>query len=247
MTRMSRIVVEDLRIEFPLYHLAARNLKKQLLARANLRMRTDPQNRVVVAALQGLSFTVERGERVALVGNNGAGKTTLLRTLAGIYEPVGGRLEVTGRIGTLIDTAAGMDQASTGRENIRLRALYLGLSPDETAALEADVEAFSDLGEFLDVPIHGYSAGMSIRLAFALATAMRPTVLLMDEWISAGDAAFTQKAQARLESLVQEAEILILATHNPTIVERWCSRVIRLDAGRIVADGPVAEALTVAG
>lgn len=234
---MSRIVARDLRIEFPLYHLAARNLKKQLLARANLRLRTDPQNRVVVAALQGISFTIERGERVALVGSNGAGKTTLLRTLAGIYEPVGGRLEIAGRIGTLIDAAAGMDVLSTGRENIRLRGLYRGLNASEIEALEDDVANFSELGEFLDMPVHGYSAGMAIRLAFGIATAMRPSVLLMDEWISAGDAEFTKKAQARLENLVNDVEILVLATHNASIVRRWCNRVIRLEAGRIQDDG----------
>lgn len=240
---MSRIVARGLRIEFPLYHLGARNLKKRILGHANRRLRTDARDRLVIAALQDISFTFERGERIALVGHNGAGKTTLLRTLAGIYEPVAGQLRVEGRIGTLIDTAAGLDVLSTGRENIRLRALYLGLDATETAALEADVEAFAELGDFLDVPIHSYSAGMSIRLAFAIATAMQPDVLLMDEWIAAGDAAFMAKAEARLAALVQEAEILVLATHNEAIARRWCTRAIRLDAGRIVADGPVDQVL----
>jgi lipopolysaccharide transport system ATP-binding protein len=240
---MSRIVARGLRIEFPLYHLGARNLKKRILGHANRRLRTDARDRLVIAALQDISFTFERGERIALVGHNGAGKTTLLRTLAGIYEPVGGQLRVEGRIGTLIDTAAGLDMLSTGRENIRLRALYLGLAATETAALEADVEAFAELGDFLDVPIHAYSAGMSIRLAFAIATAMQPDVLLMDEWIAAGDAAFMAKAEARLAALAQEAEILVLATHNEAIARRWCTRAIRLDAGRIVADGPVEQVL----
>ncbi len=240
---MSRIVARGLRIEFPLYHLGARNLKKRILGHANRRLRTDARDRLVVAALQDISFTFERGERIALVGHNGAGKTTLLRTLAGIYEPVAGQLRVEGRIGTLIDTAAGLDILSTGRENIRLRALYLGLDATETAVLEADVEAFAELGDFLDVPIHSYSAGMSIRLAFAIATAMQPDVLLMDEWIAAGDAAFMAKAEARLAALVQEAEILVLATHNEAIAHRWCTRAIRLDAGRIVADGPVEQVL----
>lgn len=243
---MSRIVARGLRIEFPLYHLGARNLKKRILGHANRRLRTDARDRLVIAALQDISFTFERGERIALVGHNGAGKTTLLRTLAGIYEPVAGQLRVEGRIGTLIDTAAGLDVLSTGRENIRLRALYLGLDATETAVLEADVEAFADLGDFLDVPIHSYSAGMSIRLAFAIATAMQPDVLLMDEWIAAGDAAFIAKAEARLAALVQEAEILVLATHNEAIARRWCTRAIRLDAGRIVADGPVEQVLGLA-
>ncbi|MFQ3623605.1 MAG: ABC transporter ATP-binding protein, partial [Acetobacteraceae bacterium] len=240
---MSRIVAEGLRIEFPLYHLGARNLKKRILATTSRRMRTDSRNRLVIAALQDIGFTIDRGERVALVGHNGAGKTTLLRTLAGIYEPVAGRLSVQGTIGVLLDPAAGLDPLSTGRENIRLRALYLRLGAAETRAFEAAVESFADLGDFLDVPIHSYSAGMSIRLAFAMATAMRPSVLLMDEWIAAGDAAFMAKAQARLEALVREAEILVLATHSEAIVRRWCTRVLRLDSGRIVADGPPDEVL----
>jgi lipopolysaccharide transport system ATP-binding protein len=152
---------------------------------------------------------------------------------------VGGRLTVEGEIGSLIDPAAGLDPLSTGRENIRLRALYRGLNAEQTAALEAEAGAFSGLGEFLDVPIHGYSAGMSIRLAFAMATSVQPQILLMDEWFSAGDADFMTKADIRLEQLVTASEILVIATHDMDVVKRWCNRVIKLEAGRIVGDGVV--------
>ncbi|WP_426955216.1 ABC transporter ATP-binding protein [Muricoccus radiodurans] len=239
----ARIAAHGLTIEFPLYHLGARSLKKTLLSAASKRLQADESNRVVVSALRGLDFTIRSGERVALVGSNGAGKTTLMRTIAGIYEPAGGRIEVDGTVGTLIDVAAGMDNDSTGRENIRLRALYRGMSEAETAALEAEVTEFAGLGEFLDVPIKGYSAGMSVRLAFAVATAMTPQILLMDEWFLAGDAAFMEKAEQRLIGLVHSADILVIATHDMKTVRRWCTRVIRLDAGRIVADGTVAEVL----
>jgi lipopolysaccharide transport system ATP-binding protein len=238
---MARICAEGLRIEFPLYHFGARSMKKRLLGAASRRVKADAQNRVVVSALSDLSFTIESGERVALVGHNGAGKSTLLRTLAGIYEPVGGRLTVEGEIGSLIDPAAGMDILSTGRENIRLRALYRGLNAEETAALEAEAGAFSGLGEFLDVPIHGYSAGMSIRLAFAVATASQPQILLMDEWFNTGDAEFLAKAEAKLEQLITASEILVIATHDMDVVKRWCNRVITLEAGRIVGDGGVVD------
>jgi lipopolysaccharide transport system ATP-binding protein len=237
------ILAEGLAIEFPLYHIGARSLKKRLLARTPLRLRQDGSNRVVVAALRDLSFGIGRGERVALIGHNGAGKTTLLRTLAGVYEPVAGRLEVQGSIGTLIDPAAGMDQESTGRENILLRALFRGLSDAEAEEMAEEVGRFSGLGEFLDVPVRTYSAGMQVRLSFAMATVMAPEVLLMDEWFLAGDADFMARAQERLERLVSDADILVLATHNMEIVREWCTRVIRLDAGRIVADGPVADIL----
>ncbi|UFN48343.1 ABC transporter ATP-binding protein [Roseomonas sp. OT10] len=240
---MALIKSSGLTIEFPLYHVGARSLKKRLLAKAAKRVRTDASNRVVVSALRGLDFAIGNGERVALIGHNGAGKTTLLRTIAGIYEPVGGSLRVEGAIGSLIDPGAGMDPDSTGRENIRLRGLYRGLSAEELERLEEDAAEFSQLDEFLDVPVRGYSAGMQLRLAFAMATAMEPQILLMDEWFMAGDGQFMERAEARLTSLVQGAEILVIATHDMSIVRRWCTRAIRLEGGRIIADGPVDEVL----
>ncbi|GGG32229.1 sugar ABC transporter ATP-binding protein [Caldovatus sediminis] len=240
---MARILAEGISVEFPLYHLGARSLKKRLLAATPLRLRTDDANRVVVAALRDLSFEIARGERVALVGRNGAGKTTLLRTLAGVYEPVAGRLTVEGAVGSLIDPAAGMDPDATGRENIVLRALYRGMTAVEGTALAEEVAAFAGLGEFLDVPVRTYSAGMHVRLAFAMATAMTPQVLLMDEWFLAGDAEFMEKAEQRLSRLVSDADILVLATHDLAVVRNWCTRAIRLEGGRIIGDGPVAEVL----
>jgi lipopolysaccharide transport system ATP-binding protein len=240
---MARISAQGLAIEFPLYHLGARSLKKRLLAATPLRMRTDQANRIVVAALRDLSFEIARGERVALVGHNGAGKTTLLRTLAGIYEPVAGRLRVEGAIGSLIDPQAGMDVVATGRENIVLRGLYRGLTEAESRRMAEDAAAFAGLDGFLDVPVRTYSAGMQVRLAFAMATAMEPQVLLMDEWFLAGDSEFMAKAEARLTRLVGEADILVIATHNMQVVRDWCTRVIRLEAGRIVADGTVEQVL----
>ena len=240
---MPHIRAEGLAIEFPLYHVGARSLKKRLLARTPLRLKQDESNRVVVAALRGLSFEINRGERVALVGGNGAGKTTLLRTLAGIYEPVAGRLEVAGSVGSLIDPAAGMDQSSTGRENILLRALYRGLDDAEAQEMAEEVGSFSGLGEFLDVPVRTYSAGMQVRLSFAMATVIEPEILLMDEWLLAGDADFMQRAQERLGRLIEGADIMVLASHNMDVVRALCTRAIRLEAGRIAADGPVAEVL----
>ncbi|WP_419899857.1 ABC transporter ATP-binding protein [Roseomonas sp. USHLN139] len=240
---MASISARGLRIEFPLYHLAARSLKKRLLAKAAIRLKTDEANRVVVSALSQLTFDINRGERVALVGTNGAGKTTLLRTLAGIYEPVAGQLEVQGEVGSLIDPAAGIDSDSTGRENIRLRGLYRGMDDAEIASLEADAAEFAGLGEFLDMPTRGYSAGMQVRLSFAIATAITPQILLMDEWFLAGDADFMLKAEERLTRLVTGADILVIATHDMNVVRRWCTRVIKLEAGRIIGDGTVEEIL----
>jgi lipopolysaccharide transport system ATP-binding protein len=243
---MAHILAEGLSIELPLYHFGARSLKKRLLTASRLRLRTDDSTRIAVAALHDLSCSIGRGERVALIGYNGAGKTTLLRTLTGIYEPVAGRLRVEGQIGSLIDPGAGMDHESTWRENIVLRSRYRGLGDAESNRIAEEVAAFAGLGEFLDVPVRTYSAGMQVRLSFAMATAMRPEILLMDEWFLAGDAEFMAKAEERLRQLVTDAEILVIATHDMGVARKWCTRAIRLEAGRIVEDGPVETVLAAA-
>jgi lipopolysaccharide transport system ATP-binding protein len=190
-----------------------------------------------VEALRNITFSLGSGDRLGLIGMNGAGKTTLLRTLAGIYEPVMGRVRVQGVLSTMLDTGLGMNVELTGRENIQLRGLYSGLNRAELPRLEDDVAAFSELGDFMDLPMRTYSAGMVVRLCFAMATAIRPQILLMDEWCLAGDAEFLEKAQARLESVVRGAEILVLSTHLMPVIRQWCTRVLWLDQGRILADG----------
>lgn len=244
---MAAIDATGLAIEFPLYHHNARSLKQRILASSRLRLKQDSDNRVVVAALRDLTFSIGKGDRVALVGPNGAGKTTLLRTIAGVYEPVAGKLRVEGEIGSLIDPAAGMDQLLTGRENVVLRALFRGMTEAQGRALADEVASFAGLGDFLDVPIRGYSAGMNVRLAFAMATAMTPDILLMDEWFLAGDAEFMTRAEERLSRLVVGADILMIATHDMSVVRKWCTRAIRLEGGRITADGPVEDVLAAAG
>ena len=237
MTDNARIDVTDVSVFFPLYHGSSRSLKKTVMAAASGRLGQDRQSRVVVEALRHITFSLGSGDRLGLIGMNGAGKTTLLRTLAGIYEPVMGRVRVQGVLSTMLDTGLGMNVELTGRENIQLRGLYSGLNRAELPRLEEDGAAFSELGDFMDLPMRTYSAGMVVRLSFALATAIRPQILLMDEWFLAGDAEFLEKAQARLESVVRGAEILVLSTHLMPVVRQWCTRVLWLDQGRIIADG----------
>lgn len=239
----SRVSVAGLSVFFPLYHGNARSLKKTVIAAASGRLGKDAQRRVVVQALRDITFSLHPGDRLGLVGSNGAGKTTLLRTLAGVYEPVMGTVRVEGRMSALLDTGLGMNPDLTGRENIMLRGLYNGLRRSELGRLEDDVAEFAELGDFLDLPLRIYSSGMSVRLGFALATAIRPQILMMDEWFAAGDAEFLEKAKRRLESLVRGAEILVLSTHQPEIIRTWCTRVLWLDQGRIRADGPPEEVL----
>ena len=240
----AKIVVDRLSIDFPIYHGNSRSLKKTVLAAAARgRFGQDRQSRVMVQALRDVSFSLSPGDRLALIGSNGAGKSTLLRVLAGIYEPVLGHVDVVGVIGSMLDASFGMNMDLSGRENIVLRGLYNGMSKADIAVMTADVEAFAELAEFLDLPVRFYSSGMSVRLAFSMATAMKPQILLMDEWFLAGDASFIEKARNRLESLVFESEILVLSTHNEKIVLDWATRAIWLDQGRVCADGAPSDVM----
>ena len=240
---MVSIEVAGVDVVFPIYHGNSRSLKRTVFSAARGRLEEDSKHRIVVQALRGISLQVGQGERLGLVGHNGAGKTTLLRTLAGIYEPVVGQVHVQGTIGALLDTNLGMNMEMTGRENIVLRGLTMGLTRPEITHLENDVQDFAELGAFLDLPLRFYSSGMVVRLGFALATAVRPQVLLMDEWFLAGDANFMEKARARLEDMVRGAEILVLSSHSPQIILDWSTRVVWMDQGRVRSDGAPADVM----
>ncbi len=234
----AKIDVVGLSVWFPLYHGSSRSLKKMAVAAATGRLGHDRLQHVVVRALRDINLQLNAGDRLGLIGSNGAGKTTLLRALAGIYEPVSGSLHVQGSLNALLDPSLGMNPDLTGRENILLRGLYAGLPKPALPRLEDDVAAFAELSDFIDLPVRIYSAGMVVRLGFALATAIKPQILLMDEWFLAGDAGFLEKARMRLEEMVRGADILVLSTHQTDIVRDWCTRVLWLDQGQVRADGP---------
>lgn len=234
--------LESVCLRFPLYHAGARSLKKTVLGATTIgignRLGRADGGPLFVEALHDLTLAITSGERVGLIGGNGAGKTSLLRLLAGIYPPAHGRVLTQGRIQALLHPGQGMNPDLTGRENVRLGGLYHGLSRPALRRLEEDVADFAELGEFLNLPLRIYSAGMAVRLGFALATAMRPEILLMDEWFLAGDAAFMDKARGRLEDMVRGAEIFVIATHQTDVLRQWTTRAIWLDQGHARADGP---------
>ena len=224
--------IEGLSLDFPIYHGGSRSLKKTMLSAASGRFgparaapgdRPPAAGRVVVQALRDINIALASGDRLGIVGANGAGKSSLLRAMAGIYEPVAGKVHVGGTLNALLDPNLGMNLDLTGRENIVLRGRYVGLGGGAMHDLEEDVEAFAALGEFLDLPVRTYSSGMVVRLGFGLATAIAPQVLLMDEWFMAGDSAFQDKAHARLESVVRGAEILVLTSHLVSVLKTWCT------------------------
>ena len=192
-------------------------------------------------ALDSISFELERGRSLALVGLNGSGKSTLLRTIAGIYEPDSGELHVEGDIASLFNLGIGMRMDTSGRNNIILMGMVRGHSRKTMLELTPSIIEFSGLKDVIDDPIVSYSQGMAMRLSFAVATSLKPDILLLDEWIGAGDRVFRQKAQKRLEAMVGEARGLVLASHNVHIVRQYCSSALWLDAGKVVMQGGVDE------
>lgn len=230
--------LDKVSVSFPVYQGGSRSLKKSLLSRGSAgRIARDADDRITIDALHEVSLSLDKGDRLALIGANGAGKTTLLRVMAGIYEPVAGTVSVRGRISPMFDIALGIDTDLSGYDNIRLRGLLLGLPAREIDRLLPGICDFTELGDYLDMPVRTYSSGMMLRLTFAVATCFEPEVLLMDEWILAGDAHFMAKARARIDSFVEKASALVLASHNLDICRRWCNKAVWMEQGRVRAFG----------
>jgi len=235
---MALIDFQNVCVDFPIYNANGRSLKKRLIQVATGgQLGADPQGRVVVRALEDLSFTLKDGDRVGLLGHNGAGKSTLLRLSSGVYEPSAGVARIEGEIGSLIDISLGIDPEATGRENIFLRGGLLGMTRREISNRIDEIIDFSELGDFVDMPLRTYSTGMHLRLAFAVSTIVRPEILLMDEWLSVGDEGFKHKAEKRLTELVESTNILVIASHSRDLVMHTCNRVIWLEHGKIRMDG----------
>ena len=238
------LVLEGVHVSFPIYEGFRRSLRHTLVsATTGGRIGSDVQDRPCVEALNDVSFNLSHGDRLALVGHNGAGKTTLLRVIAGIYAPLKGRVHVEGRVAPIFDVGLGIDLESTGYENIRLRGLYLGLTRAQIEAKTEAIAEFTELGSFLQMPVRTYSSGMMTRLAFAVSTSIEPEVLLLDESIAAGDAAFLEKANRRLHEFVESARIMVLASHSDEILRSFCNRAVLLEHGRVLKFGSVDEVL----
>lgn len=222
-----------------------RNLRKVTNIFLSGRLSEDKHKKIYVQSLRDISFSIKGGERVGLIGTNGAGKTTLLRTMSGIYEPVSGHLRIEGHISSLLDPSVGMNPELTGRENIRLRCYIDGVPHKQMNEIEEKVIEFSELGPYIDLPVKTYSSGMNLRLGFGLITAIDPQILLMDEWFMTGDEGFMLKATHRLENIVKKSQILIISTHSPQILIKWCNRIIWLEQGFLKMDGTPQEVLPV--
>ena len=194
-------------------------------------------------AVNDVSFTVERGESVALFGKNGAGKSTVLKMITGVAFPTEGEIMVNGRVSALLELTSGFDQEFTGRQNIYLKGHILGLKDSEIQKLEDTIIEFSELNDYIDQPVRTYSSGMKSRLGFAINVNIKPEILIVDEALSVGDAAFKNKCQKKINELInQENVTLLFVTHQTSVAEEFCERGIVMKDGKMIFDGPVAEA-----
>lgn len=231
---MSSIRVENLSIKFRIYHDRSPSLKDSF---ANLFKRKSQAAFSDFWAVKDVSLVFNAGDRVGIVGHNGAGKSTLLKALCRVYESSDGLISVDGRIAPLLEIGAGFHPEFTGRENIYLNGAILGYTKQQLKLIEPEVIAFAELEEFIDTPVKYYSTGMYMRLAFSLATAIHPDILVLDEIFAGGDAAFMEKAKARMHDLIDKADIMIMVSHDHQLVKALCNRVVWIDHGKLVADG----------
>jgi ABC-type polysaccharide/polyol phosphate transport system ATPase subunit len=242
---MASITLTDLSVEFAIYSARGRSIRTSIGHRAVGSMivtRTRDDVRVI-QALEQINLNVNSGDRLGLVGGNGAGKTTLLRVMSGVYPPCHGHAKIDGRVAALTDLTLGMDLEATGYENILLRGSILGLTRKQSRSLYEDIAEFTELGEYLSFPVRTYSTGMLARLGVGIATAIVPEILIMDEMIGVVDASFIEKSQNRINKVIDQSSIFVVASHSEVIIRQFCNRIVRMESGRIISDGTPDEVL----
>lgn len=239
---MVHVLLEDVSVEYPIYTSHTRALKTVVISHLGGQLAAHNQT-TIVRALSGINLDLEAGDRLCVVGHNGSGKTTLLRVLSGAYQPQIGEVDIAGKVSSFTDITLGMDPEATGCENIIFRCVFMGMTFAEARCLAPSIAEFTDLGEYLDLPVRTYSSGMFMRLAFAITTSVTPDIIVMDEMIGTGDAQFLVKARQRLDELLSNTKILVLATHNEEIGARFCNKALWLDKGKVRSLGPAQSVL----
>jgi lipopolysaccharide transport system ATP-binding protein len=230
---MAKITAENLVIDYPIFDSSSRSLKKTLVRAATGGRIANDSRGISIRAIDGISFSISHGEKVALMGHNGAGKSTLLRAIAGVYAPTSGWLKTEGSIVSLLDLSLGMDPEFSGYDNILIRCTLMGV-PKATVKKKIDeIIDFSELGDYIKMPMRTYSSGMHLRLAFSVCTAFPADIVLMDEWLAVGDKAFSEKAEDRLIEFIENSSILVLASHSRDQVKKICNRLLVMDHGSL--------------
>ena len=235
---MAHIEFKEVNIAFPIFNAESRSLKNKVLGLSTGgKLGVNAKGVTEIQALDHISFAFEDGARIGLIGHNGSGKSTLLRALSGVYAPQSGSISIKGDVVSLIGISLGINAEFTGRENILIRGSLLGLTRQQIKDCTEEIIAFTELGEFIDMPLRTYSSGMQLRLAFAISTTIEPEILLMDEWLSVGDENFKDKAEERMQQLAAKSSILVIASHSKEQILKVCNRVIWLEHGEIKMDG----------
>ena len=232
---MAKLELDDVSLTFSIRQQRKVTLKEYLTRMLFLPSRNP---KVAVHALRDITLSAADGDRIGIIGHNGAGKSTLLKMLAGVYPPTRGTRVVEGRVCSLFDISLGFEHEANGWENIKYRAYLMGETPASLEKKMHGIAEFSELGDFLNIPVRYYSSGMLVRLAFSISTAINPEVLLIDEVLSAGDMAFQIKARTRMKEMMATARLMVLVTHEVTSVEEICNRALWMQHGSIVMDGP---------
>jgi ABC-type polysaccharide/polyol phosphate transport system ATPase subunit len=239
---MALIHLDNISVNFPIYTSHTRSIRTALFSKLGGQLASH-NNTVVVEAIKNLSLKLEDGDRLGLIGHNGAGKTSLLRVISGVYPPQQGEVNIIGKAASFTDITLGMDMEATGYENIIFRCVFLGLTFKEARELSPSIAEFSELGEFLDMPVRTYSTGMFVRLAFSISTSIEPDILIMDEMIGAGDQSFIEKAKARIDGLLEKTKILVISSHDMGIIQKICNKVMWLEKGEVKMMGSAEEVL----
>jgi ABC-2 type transport system ATP-binding protein/lipopolysaccharide transport system ATP-binding protein len=240
---MALISLNNACVDFTIYNSLNRSIKRRVLGSVGGSVNKKNNGLTVVRALSHLNLELNSGDKLAVIGHNGAGKSTLLKLLSGIYEPTEGNCSIIGKTSSLLDMTMGMDFELTGKENIILRSVLLGKTFSEAKELIEDIVEFSQLGDYIDLPMRTYSSGMVLRLAFGISTAVHPEIILLDEVIGVGDANFAERSKKRLADMLSKANILVLASHNNDILREYCNKAIQLDGGKIIRSGTIEELL----
>ena len=232
------IILNNASVSFPIFNVKTYSLKNRIIKSVMGNITSNNHDKIVhIDALKNINIQIKSGERIGVIGGNGSGKSTFLRLCSKIYEPSTGTININGNISSLINVNIGIDPESTGRENIKLRLVMLGYNNDQINELINSIIEFTELNQFIDLPFYTYSTGMQMRLAFATSTFIKPEILIMDEWLATGDKDFQEKAEKKLNSIIEDSKILILASHTKDLILKTCSRVIWLENGLINQEG----------
>jgi lipopolysaccharide transport system ATP-binding protein len=242
---MAFITLDKASVVLPIFNSSARSITNTLVSAATGGVLTAQKGgHLSIEALKDIDLQIVTGDRVGIVGHNGSGKSTLLRLLSGVYEPSSGKITRSGSVSSLVDISLGINGENTGRENIYLRGKLMGLTKKQIEEKIDEIIEFSELGDYINLPVRIYSSGMLLRLAFSVSTSITADILIMDEWLSVGDGAFAERSSQRLRNLVDESEILVIASHTRELLEETCNKIVWLEHGLIRKVGPTQEILS---